>query len=186
MKEKYSASEVVKMIKPSEDNKKGEIWNLVDGEGRRTGVLYERHSGEPIPDGLRFSVVEVWVRIGNRVIATRRHPDKWAGLCWEVTGGGVLATECERQAAVRELYEETGVLAKPDELLHLGRIIKEKVMIDSYLLTLDELPTLTLQACEVVDSAFLTREEMEALRPRLTKGTAERLTLYGDAVFGKE
>ena len=40
---------------------------------------------------------------------TQRHPDKKAGGMWEFSGGGVLAGETTKQAAVRELEEEIGI-----------------------------------------------------------------------------
>ena len=91
-----------------------EIWELVDSDGNLSGVLYERGSKKPIPEGLYFRVVEVWTKIGDKLLITQRHPSKWMGLKWEVSGGGVVFGEEIRDAAVRELFEETGLTAQLD------------------------------------------------------------------------
>jgi 8-oxo-dGTP pyrophosphatase MutT (NUDIX family) len=41
------------------------------------------------------------------------HPDRWY---WITAGGAVEAEETHREAAVRELQEETGLVASPDDL----------------------------------------------------------------------
>ena len=86
-----------------------EIWELVDESGERCGALYDREVGGKIPRGQYFKVVEVFVRVGERVLVTRRHRDKWCGLMWEAPGGGVIGKETDRAAASRELLEETGI-----------------------------------------------------------------------------
>ncbi len=160
-----------------------EIWELVDDCGERTGVLYRRGSGEPIPEGLHFTVVETWVRVGERVLLTQRHPDKWAGLKWEVSGGGVNKDEENVSAAVRELSEETGIRVSEDELSLLGSIFRGEAMIDSFFLSLDSLPEVILQGSEVVDFKWLTESEIADFKPSLTNGTSERFELYRRKIF---
>ena len=162
-----------------------EIWDLVDDSGERTGVLYRRGSGEPIPKGLYFTVVETWVRVGERVLLTQRHPDKWAGLLWEVSGGGVNKDESDAAAAVRELYEETGIEVKEGELSLLGRIFRGEAMIVSFFVLRDTLPELRLQESEVVGSRWMIERQITDCRSELTNGTAERFNLYRSKIFGK-
>ena len=42
------------------------------------------------------------------------HPEQ--GTCWELPGGGIDTGETYIEAAVRELYEETGLRAKADDI----------------------------------------------------------------------
>ena len=113
-----------------------EIWELVDADGNSTGTLYERGSKSEIPEGLFFRVVEVWVRLGNILLVTQRHPSKWMGLKWEVTGGGVVVGETVREAAVRELYEETGIKAGQNDISELGVRKFGAAMVFSFILRL--------------------------------------------------
>lgn len=36
---------------------------------------------------------------------------------WHIPGGGIEVGESKQQAAIRELYEETGIVAKPQDLI---------------------------------------------------------------------
>lgn len=94
---------------------KRELWDAYDLEGRPLGFDLVR--GEPIPEGVRHLVVEVFsVTVDGRVLVTKRHPDKpWGGL-WEYTGGSVLKGETPLEGAVRELREETGIAVSREEL----------------------------------------------------------------------
>ncbi len=160
-----------------------EIWDLVDERGREVGVKYDRGSGEPIPSGLCFKVVEVWLRVEDKLLVTRRHPDKWAGLKWEVSGGGVLSGEKEAEAAVRELKEETGVDLSVSDLTLMGVTVSQPAVIYSYIATRDSYPKVTMQPEEVVDYRFVSEEQLEDMLDKLTKGTRERYKKYGKIIF---
>lgn len=69
-------------------------------------------------------VVCVWVHDGKgHLLLTRRAKEKSFPGTWENSGGAAKAGETSRQAIVRELHEETGILAKEEEfeLLDTGR-----------------------------------------------------------------
>ena len=163
-----------------------EIWDLVDERGREVGVKYDRGSGAPIPHGLCFKVVEVWLRVEDKLLITRRHPNKWSGLKWEVSGGGVLSGEREDAAAVRELLEETGVNLRVSDLTLMGVTVSPPALIYSYLSSRDGYPIVTIQPEEVVGYEFVTREQLEAMSDKLTKGTRERYKKYESQIFKSE
>ena len=155
-----------------------EIWELVNERGEPSGVLYDRESGAEFPDGLYFRVVEVWVRVGERLLLTQRHPDKWCGLFWEVPGGGVVLGEEPKDSACRELMEETGIRVLPDEPIPLSVTHHGAAMVYSYFARLDREPELALQPTEVVDYKYLPLDEAEGAG-ELTPGTRERLEKFG-------
>ena len=95
-----------------------EKWDLYTRIGnsfvfQQTGQTIER--GQKLPDGTFHHVVHAWVRtdIGEYLIS-QRCAEKSNPLCWEPTGGSVLAGETARQAAVREVKEELGINLDPD------------------------------------------------------------------------
>lgn len=160
-----------------------EIWELVDSDGHPTGALYERGSKKPIPEGLHFRVVEVWTIIGDKLLITQRHPSKWMGLKWEVSGGGVVLGEKIREAAVRELFEETGIKAWQNEISELGVMKFGVAMVYSFVLRLDNVPPLDFDSNEVVDYKIVTREEFEEMKDDFNHGTWSRYLKYGNIIF---
>lgn len=100
-----------------------EEWNDVYDENRvRTGKLHKR--GTPWEKGEYGFVVCVWVYDGRgRILLTRRAPEKSYAGTWENSGGAVKAGEESLPAICRELFEETGIRAEPEEfeLLETGR-----------------------------------------------------------------
>ena len=161
-----------------------EIWELVDADGVPSGVLYERGSKQEIPEGLFFRVVEVWVKMRNKLLVTQRHPSKWMGLKWEVTGGGVVRGEDVRVAAVRELFEETGIKAGQYDIEELGVRKFGVAMVYSYVLRLDEIPNLNFDRREVVGHKIVLRNEFEQMGDDFNPGTYSRYLEYGDIIFG--
>ena len=155
-----------------------EIWEIIDENGIGTGKFCKRCERETIPEGLFHAVVEVWVRVGDKLFLTQRHPDKWAGLMWEASGGAALAGERLTESAVRELAEETGISVSEDALIYLGKSARGKSLIFSYLTVLDELPKISLQDTEVVDSVLADEDTVASMWESLTEGTRERYTLY--------
>ena len=54
-----------------------EIWELVDEQKNRTGILHERAYSEWIPKGLYHIVVEIWTKTKDgKILLTQRHPAK--------------------------------------------------------------------------------------------------------------
>lgn len=92
-----------------------ELWDAYDREGNPLGFDLVRR--EPIPENVYHLVVEVLaVTTDGRVLITQRHPDKAWGGCWEYTGGSVVKGETPVEGALRELREETGIVASSQEL----------------------------------------------------------------------
>ena len=160
-----------------------EIWELVNADGEPTGVLYERGSKQEIPEGLYFRVVEVWTMIGNKLLVTQRHPSKWMGLKWEVTGGGVVVGESLREAAVRELFEETGVKAEQNEIVELGVRKFGAAMVSSFILRLSSMPEFNFDVNEVVGYRLVSKNEFVNMKHDFNPGTLSRYLEYGNIIF---
>ena len=96
--------------------------DIYDAQRNRTGKIHRR--GTPWRKGEYGFVVCVWVYDGEgRVLMTRRASQKSFAGTWENSGGAAKAGEDSLQAIVRELREETGIHARPEEFefLESGR-----------------------------------------------------------------
>ena len=99
-----------------------EFNDIYDKERNLTGRTHRR--GTPWKKGEYGLVVCVWVYDGKgKLLMTRRAPEKSFAGTWENSGGAALAGETSLQAVCRELREETGIKAQPEEfeLLDTGR-----------------------------------------------------------------
>ena len=134
----------------------------------------------PLPAGARHLCVEIITVWDGRILTTLRHPQKHNGGFWEVTTGSAIAGEDTRSAAVRELYEETGIRAARESLIPFDHVITPRIFSDTYLLLLNEEPKITLQSTETVAYAWLTPEELlERCREGKVIGhLAERFARY--------
>ena len=90
-------------------------WNDVYDENRvKTGRVHKR--GTPWAPGDYGLVVCVWVYDGcGKLLLTRRAPEKSFAGTWENSGGAARAGEDSLSAIQRELREETGITAAPEE-----------------------------------------------------------------------
>ena len=98
-----------------------ELWDLYDENRIPLGRTHPR--GEPLPEGTyHLAVIVVILNSHGEVLLTRRAKEKAA--CpgyWENTGGAARSGETPLQAIQRELREETGLVAKPEEFTLLLR-----------------------------------------------------------------
>lgn len=159
-----------------------EIWDLVDKSGNKIGVKWSRDKHDSIPEGMYHPSVEVWVKIGDKLLLEQRHPDKTEGLKYDCPGGAVVSGEEFITAALRELYEEVGILAKESELSLLGTHISGCCYAISYILRLGDLPPLTLQPSEVVGYRLIDSSELEKIADEVTVGTLRRYLVYKDSI----
>lgn len=146
-----------------------ELWDLLDAERNRTGKTLER--GKPIPKGYYHIIIEVWTMLPDgRLLLTKRHPDKpMFPEMWEGTAGSVVAGESSLQGAIRELSEETGLHALPEQMTLLGTEQTDCDFLDSYLYRCPETePKLCLQAEEVTEAAFIPLEELDGWKEKIT------------------
>lgn len=112
-----------------------EFWQLYDED---TGEPLPRPHprGKPLPPGTFHRAVGVWiVDAEGRFLLTLRSPEKKEyPLCWENPGGAVQWGEESRQAALRELEEETGIRVHPRRLSFLASTRSPGRQMDSFLL----------------------------------------------------
>lgn len=157
-----------------------EVWELVDVNKKKTGILFKRESAEQIPKGLYHLVVDIWTKNGNgEILLTQRHPSKNYGLLWECTGGSVVAGEESIEGAIRELREETGLTATPEQLIYLGDTRKSNWIVETYLYVTQETASkLCLQAEEVVAAKFVPLSEMEDLKDEIVDSVWERFVHF--------
>lgn len=113
-----------------------EFNDIYDRDRNLTGRVHRR--GTPWSKGEYGLVVCVWVYDGKgKVLLTRRAPQKSAPGTWENSGGAVKAGEDSLTAIVRELYEETGITASPEEFELLDTCTERGTHYDHYCLHRD-------------------------------------------------
>ena len=143
-----------------------ELWDLYRSDRSLAGIDHIR--GEPIHQGLYHLAVHVWIKNsrGQYVISQRSADRPSYPLWWECVGGSVVKGEDSRTGAVREAFEEVGIMLDPEK----GRLVfsrvreKQQDILDVWLffydgeIRLDQAPTR-----EVAQSRWMEAAEIEAL-----------------------
>lgn len=110
-----------------------EFNDIYDENRNLTGRVHQR--GTPWQPGEYGVVVCVWVYDGRgHLLLTRRAKGKSFAGTWENSGGAVQAGETSRQAIARELFEETGLRAEPEEFELLDTDKDRNIFYDHYCL----------------------------------------------------
>lgn len=101
-----------------------ELWDAYDAEFNKIwGMTLVREEAEKIPPGVFHLVCDIIVKHTDGTwLLMQRDPRKpWGGM-WEATAGGsALKGEAPLECALRELREETGIIAAG--LTEVGRMI---------------------------------------------------------------
>ncbi|MBQ7416155.1 MAG: NUDIX domain-containing protein [Oscillospiraceae bacterium] len=110
-----------------------EFNDIYDENRNRTGRVHRR--GRPWRPGEYGLVVCVWVYDGRgHILLTRRAPGKSFAGTWENSGGAAQAGEDSLSAICRELREETGICAEPEEFEFLHTVRDRNCFYDHYCL----------------------------------------------------
>ena len=103
----------------------GEIWDVLDSEGNKTGRFHER--GRKLAIGDYHLVVHVWKHNGRgEWLIDRRAMNRGTSIDgkWETTGGAALAGDDSLTAALRETKEELGIDLNPSNGILFHRIAR--------------------------------------------------------------
>ena len=139
-----------------------ELWDIYDIHRRKTGRLHDRHSNKPLNKGEYHVVVDIWTKCGDKILLSKRHPNKIFGGMWECTGGAVLTGEDSLTGAMREVKEETGIMPNPDSFKCIGTIIANNAIYDTYVNIINPpIPVTVPQEGETVEFKWLTIDEID-------------------------
>lgn len=140
-----------------------EFNDIYDKERNLTGRKHRR--GTIWKKGEFGLVVCVWVYDGKgKLLLTRRAPEKSFAGTWENSGGAVQAGENSLQAIVRELAEETGIHAKPEEFELMESAREKNCHFDFYCLYRDiPIEQVVLQPGETDDAKWATFEQIHEM-----------------------
>ena len=154
-----------------------EYWDVYDKD--LTPLHRTHRRGDPMADGLYHLGVDVWiVNSKNEILLTLRAPDKdTLPNEWENTCGSVLAGESALQGAMRELREETGIVASPEDLRAFSYRQTGHTHLFTYLLRRDvPLSSLVFQPGETADAMYVTPAQLDDMvaRPFGARPAGER------------
>ena len=140
-----------------------EFNDVYDKDRNLTGRVHRR--GTTWKKGEYGLVVCVWVYDGKgKLLLTRRAPEKSFPGTWENSGGAAKAGETSLQAITRELREETGISAQPEEFEHIGSGRDRCTHYDYYCLRREvPIEDVVLLPGETDDAAWLTFDEVHKL-----------------------
>ena len=108
-----------------------ELWDILAHSGNVTGKKVIRGKSRLMP-GEYHLVVHIWPfdKNGRLLIQRRARERKLMPGEWAATGGSAISGEDSLTAAVRELKEELGIHAEPDELIFARRLKRKNSFLD--------------------------------------------------------
>ncbi len=143
-----------------------ELWDVYDKNFQKIpGKTLVR--GEPIPQGVYHLVCDIIVKHadGGWLLMQRDPRKPWGGM-WEATAGGsALTGETPLECAVRELREETGIVAT--DLTQVGTVIapeKCAIYVEFLCVTGWDKEAVTLQEGETVAFRWVSRDELLGMK----------------------
>lgn len=139
-----------------------EMWDAYDAQENKLGYEIRRSMAKSLPEGVYHVVVMVYTITKNgKVLTTQRARNKTYPLKWEVTGGSIIAGESSAKGAARELFEETGISRKPEELISLYEYTdhNKHCIYHGYLNLCDTEERITLQPGETMDYMYMPYDE---------------------------
>lgn len=139
-----------------------ELWDAYDNEFNKIkDVTLVR--GEPIPNEIYHLVCEIIVKhIDGTYLLMQRDFEKHYGGYWELTAGGsALQGETPVECVIRELKEETGVVAT--EMKELGRIVHDvhhSIYVEYLCVTNCDKSSITLQKGETINYRWIDKNNL--------------------------
>ena len=114
-----------------------EKWDVYDMNGNVTGKLKTRQ--DVFNDGEYHLGVSVWIVNKNNelLIQKRAEAKRIKPNIWSTTGGAAQAGENSETTCVREVFEEIGIIIKPQEIKLLSRSFGKDIIFDDFIVFAD-------------------------------------------------
>lgn len=140
-----------------------ELWDVYDENRNRTGRLHRR--GDFLNEGDYHLVVHVWLlNSKGEFLLTKRAPNKGFPNTWETSGGAAQAGDDSLSAALREVREETGLIAKSENAKRIYTFKREDDFCDVWLIRQDfNINDVVLLDGETVDKRYVSIDELKVL-----------------------
>lgn len=155
----HSDDAIVEYLK---NENKIELWELYNEKREKTGENLER--GKILPHGRYHLVAGAWIKNSRgQFLISQRHSSRNYPNYWECTGGSVRAGEDSLEGAVREVYEELGVVLTPVNslLFHQARRDEMQDFYDAWLFHVDvPITSLRLQPTEVANAKWVDKDTL--------------------------
>jgi len=137
-----------------------ELWDVYDADRKLTGRLHRR--GEFLEEGDYHLVVHVWLlNSQGKFLLTKRAPNKGFPNTWETSGGAAQAGDDSLRAALREVREETGLIALPENAKRIYTFRREDDFCDVWLIRQDfSLDDAILLEGETIDKMYADVSEI--------------------------
>jgi len=166
-----------------------EYWDLYDKNRKPLNKTHRR--GIPLNDGeYHIAVYIVTINSNNQILTTHRSPEKeqYPDL-WEITAGSAVSGESSECAALRELFEETGIKASPNELVKIGTLMGNTAFIDVYMIRKDiDITSLIMQPGETTEAKWVTFEQFTHMveKKEVAKSVAKRFSAIKKLILTNE
>lgn len=116
----------------------GEIWDIYDGNKKKTGRTIERGGPIRLGDGeYHIAVTALIINSKNQILISKRAKGKLYELKWECNGGAILKGETSLEGVIREVKEELGIEFSKKEAIFLKDIKKETAFKDIWVFKRD-------------------------------------------------
>ena len=165
-----------------------ELWDAYDRNENK--LDFDLVRGEPIPAGVYHLVCDTVVRHtdGDYLIMQRDlNKPAYPGYYQVGAGGSVLKGESPLEGALRELAEESGIIATAKDLTQIHLYICDETQSIYYkYLCITDCPkdSVTLQEGETIDYKWLSKEEFLAFMEsdKAIDVQRERLRIFLDSI----
>lgn len=129
---------------------------------------------------LAISSAACYCECEGKLLLLQRSANSSQPLTWGVPGGYAEEYETAKEAAIREMFEETGILLNQEKLLFIQtfyvRYPNKDFISNMFYYHLDRLPEVTLDCREHRNFAWATPEE--ALKMTLMWGVPQGISYY--------
>lgn len=151
--------------------RKMELWDAYDSDFKIIpGVTLVRGEEATFAEGVYHLVCEIILKhVDGTYLIMQRDPRKAYGSMWEATAGGsALRGENPLAGAIRELREETGIVA--DRMTEVGRVVNpptHSVYAEYFAETSCDKDSVILQEGETVAYRWIDRETLLSMKGEL-------------------